>query len=142
MQVVRLLLYCGSRWIDLDAVDSIRNDTALHRIARSSTGINATAIIELLISAGAHIDCFNSYYSTPFDVAILPEICSLLQSKQRVPRLKCLCARLITDQELNYNLVWPINTAMNRFIMLHGDLSRQQLTSDESSILDDFDVFD
>ncbi len=142
MQVIQLLLLCGRQWIDLDAVDRVHGDTALHRIASSATGVNAIAIIELLINAGAHIDCVNCYEEMPVDTATMNEIRFLLQSKQRPPSLKCLCARLITAQQLNYDSLWPPHTALNRFVLLHGDLSRKHVISDEYSSTDDLDYFD
>ncbi|CAF2743786.1 unnamed protein product [Rotaria sp. Silwood2] len=141
-QFIRLLLHCGHRWIDLDAVDRIYGDTALHRIARSWTDVNAIPIIEFLINAGAHIDCLNNYKQMPINVAKTTAVRSLLQSKQRLLRLKCLCARLITNQQINYDSVWPVHTALNRFIVLHGDLSRKHELSDEDSLIDGFDLFD
>ena len=101
------------------------------------TGINAVKIIELLINAGAHIDCVNNYDETPLDVAMITETRSLLQSMYRPSRLKCLCARLITTEQLNYDSMWPAETALNRFIVLHGDLSRKHILFDQSSSIDD-----
>ncbi len=140
--MTQLLLHCGHQWIDLDAVDRVRGDTALHRIVSSVTGVNAIPIIELLIDAGAHIDCVNNYEQTPVDVATMTETRFLLQSKQRPPRLKCLCARLITAQQLNYDFLWPPNTTLNRFVLLHGDLSRKHVISDECSSTDDINYID
>ncbi|CAF5010358.1 unnamed protein product [Rotaria sp. Silwood1] len=142
IQVIRLLLHCGHRWIDLDAVDRISGNTALHRIASSWTEVNAIAIIDLLINAGAHIDCINNYNEMPINVAKTTKVRSLLQSKQKPPRLKCLCARLITNQQINYDSVWPVQTALNRFVVMHGDLSRKHVLSDECSLIDDFGLFD
>ena len=140
-QVTRLLLHYGHQWINLDAVDRVRGDTALHRIASSLTGINAIEIIELLINSGAHTDCVNNYGETPVDAAVVAEIRTLLQSIHRPPRLKCLCACLIVDQQLNYDSVWPVGTALNQFVVLHGDLSRKHIVSDECSSVDSLYYF-
>jgi hypothetical protein len=123
-------------------VDRVRGDTALHRIASSVTGVNGIAIVQLLIDAGAHIDCVNNKDQTAADVATMTDIRSLLQSKQRPSRLKCLCARLIVTHQLSYDSVYPSHSALNRFIVLHGDLSRKHVLLDEHSSKEYLDYLD
>ncbi|CAF3922084.1 unnamed protein product [Rotaria sp. Silwood2] len=143
LATTRLLVCFGKRWIDLDAVDLVNNDTALHKILQSwAPGNNkdTKAIVELLINAGAHIDCANARGHRPVDVATVDEIRALLQSKQRLPRLKCLCARVITDQQIVYDNLWPTPTTKNTFLRLHGGLKRKRSMSDYS--ITSFDVYD
>jgi len=132
----RLLIDYGTRWIDLDAADQVYGDTALHLISRCSIyghSGNNLLIVKMLIHAGAHIDCVNKYGQTPLDEAAETEMRTLLRSKQTPPQLKCLCARLINDQKLSYDRLWPSQTALNKFVILHGSLTK------EHSIYDDYD---
>ncbi|CAF3077052.1 unnamed protein product [Rotaria sp. Silwood2] len=133
----RLLLAYGKQWIDLNAINTIRGDTALHIISRSSkrvTNTNPIAVVELLINAGAHIDCVNEYGETPLAVAIHNEIQDLLRLKQNPPSLKCICARFIADQQLAYECLWPTQTPLNTFVLLHGGLRREHSFSESDSI--------
>ena len=82
-------------------------------------------ITELLIHAGVHLDGRNAFGKTPHDSAIDDTIRTLLRSKEEMPRLKCLCARLITDNDLRYDLIWPVETPLNRFLHLHKSLKRK-----------------
>ena len=136
MGTTRLLIDYGKRWIDLDAVDPVRGDTALHLISRcciyDHSG-NNLLIVKMLIHAGAHIDCVNNHGRTPLDEADETEIRTLLRSKQTPPQLKCLCAHLINDQKLTYDRLWPTQTPLNKFVILHGGLTK------EHSICSDYD---
>ncbi|CAF3389972.1 unnamed protein product [Rotaria sp. Silwood1] len=143
LAATRLLVCYGRRWIDLDAVDLVQSDTALHRISQSwvfSNNKDKKAIVELLINAGAHIDCVNAHGHRPVDVATGDEIRTLLRSKQILPRLKCLCASVVTNQQIMYDDLWPTSTPMNTFIRLHGGLKRKRSMSDCS--ISSFDVYD
>lgn len=134
--------------MDIDAVDSIYSETPLHTISRSVTGINAIEIIKVLLFFEAHIDCLNGQKKTPLEVAVKPEVIALLKSSNTVPQLKCLCARMITDEELDYRKIWSPGTDLCRFITLHGDLPLHESISDasESSSLtldaDEYHLFD
>jgi hypothetical protein len=128
MDATKLLITYGSRWIDFNAGDRVQGDTALHVISRSlkqDGRTDITAIIELLIDAGAHVDCVNKFGKTALDEAVETEIRILLRSKQSPPRLKCLCARLITDQQLLYDRLWPAQTALNTFVLFHDSLQNR-----------------
>ena len=133
VNTTRLLLTYGLRWIDLDAVDWIRSYTALHIIS-SDWGHydqeNTTTIVEMLINVGAHLDCVNEHGQTPLDIAHKIETRTLLRSKQTPSRLKCLCARFITDRNLPYDHLWPAQTSLNTFMLLHGGLVKERALSD------------
>jgi hypothetical protein len=132
LATTRLLIGHGCRWIDLDAVDS-RGDTALHVVSRclkQEDSATITSIIELLINARAHIDCVNEYRRTPLDEAFETETHTLLHSKQTPPRLKCLCARLINDEGLAYDRIWPARTTLNTFVLSHGGLRKEHSMPD------------
>ncbi|CAF0783298.1 unnamed protein product [Rotaria sp. Silwood1] len=119
----QLLLTYGNRWIDVDAIDISNGNTALHIIAQS-TKIDAPSIVKLIIDAGAHGDCLNKHKKTPFDCARNTEIKSVLQKYQKPFLLKCLCARFIVEQQLNYELTWHKGTQLNNFIYLHGCITK------------------
>jgi hypothetical protein len=124
LATTELLLTYGNRWINVDAIDISNGNTALH-IVSQSTKTDALLIVELLINAGAHVDCLNKHNKTPLDYAKTTEIKSVLQKQQTPPLLKCLCARQIVAQQLNYQLIWPAKTKLNTFIYLHDCLGKQ-----------------
>lgn len=145
LSTVRVLICYGRRWIDLDAVDKVLGNTALHKISESWLFVvdnqQQKAIIELLVRAGAHVDCVNANGQTPLDIATNDETRNLLRSKQTLPRLKCLCARLINEQQLPFNNIWPSSTPMNTFLHLHGGLKRKRsMTGCSVASFDPFDV--
>jgi len=105
-------------------MESKQGNTALHISCQNDTN-NSLSIVQLLINSGAHIDSMNIYNQTPFDLAQTNEIRSLLKSKQSPSRLKCLCARLIVEKQLPYEILWPKETDMNNFLFLHGHLAKQ-----------------
>ncbi|CAF4375854.1 unnamed protein product, partial [Adineta steineri] len=90
----QLILTYGNHWINVDAVDLLDGNTALHIISQSDK-LDALSIIELLINAGAHLDCLNKHNKTAFDYAKTIEMQTLLQKQQTPSLLKCLCARHI-----------------------------------------------
>jgi hypothetical protein len=110
----------------VNAVDLSNGNTALHIVSQCDT-TDALSIVELLINAGAHVDCLNKSNHIPFDYAKTPEIKTVLQKHQRPLLLKCLCARYIVSQELNYKLIWPEETRLNTFIYLHGRIAKENL---------------
>ncbi len=107
-------------------MDTSNGSTTLH-IVSQSTKADALPIVELLINVGAHVDCLNKHNKTPFDYAKATEIKAVLQKYQTPPLLKCLCARQIVAQQLNYELIWPEKTKLNTFIYLHGCIGKQNL---------------
>jgi len=127
LATTQLLLTYGNRWINVDAVDISNGNTALH-IVSQSTRPDALPIVELLINAGAHVDCLNRHDKTPFDYAKITEIKAILQKHQSPSLLKCHCARLIVTHKLNYELIWPAETKLNIFIYLHGCIKKQNHT--------------
>ncbi|CAF3494370.1 unnamed protein product [Rotaria sp. Silwood1] len=121
----QLLLAYGQQWIDVNARDQNRSDTALHIVSRNfdqNIKENVMKIIEILLNANAHIDYVNYHGKTPFDEVVDTDIRFLLQSKHKLPRLKCLCARLITIHQITYDHVWPKPTALTNFVQLHNVL--------------------
>jgi hypothetical protein len=126
LAATQLILTYGNRWINVDAVDLSNGNTALHIVSQSDN-TDALSIVELLINAGAHVDCLNKYNQTPFDYAKTLEIKTVLQKHQSPLLLKCLCARYIVSQELNYKLIWPEETRLNTFIYLHGGIAKGNL---------------
>ena len=128
MGSTQLLLAYGQQWIDVNARDQSRSDTALHIVSRNfgqHVKGNVMKIIEILLDVGAHIDYVNYCGKTPLDEAIDTDIRTLLRSKQKLPRLKCLCARLVTMHQITYDHVWPKPTALTNFVQLHNALSSE-----------------
>ncbi|CAF0949488.1 unnamed protein product [Adineta steineri] len=119
LPATQLILTHGLRWINIDAVDTLGGNTSLHIVSQSEK-LDALSIVELLINAGAHLDCLNRYNKTPFDYAKTIEMQTLLQKQQTPSLLKCLCARHIVTQQLQYESIWPAETRLNTFIYLHG----------------------
>ncbi|CAF2704452.1 unnamed protein product [Rotaria sp. Silwood2] len=128
LAATKLLLTYGKQWVDVNATDAILDDTALHLVSRSSkqdTNADSLTIIKVLLNEGAHVDCMNENGQTPLAVAKQSQIQNLLQSKQSPPRLKCLCTRLVVDQKLDYERLWPVQTHLYSFILLHDYLRRK-----------------
>ncbi|UJR08057.1 hypothetical protein I4U23_012334 [Adineta vaga] len=128
IHTVRLLLIYGQPWIDLNAVELVKYDTALHIISRHwnlfENNVNSSAIVEMLINSGAHVDCVNRDNQTPLNGAMDTDICTLLKSKQIPPRLKCLCARLVNEENLlDSHLSQQVGNALIKFVQLHGGLT-------------------
>ncbi len=127
LAATQLFVSLGNPWINLDAVELSHGNTALH-IVSQSTKTDALPIVELLINAGAHVDCLNKHNKTPLNYAKSPEINDLLQRHQTPSLLKCLCARYIVTQQINYELTWPSGTKLNSFIYLHGCIGKPNCT--------------
>lgn len=89
---LRLLWICGSRWLDLDAVESSNGATLLHHTCLQP---NNRRTLEFLLKLGCHTDCVDRYGKTPLDLTEDPEMGSLLPSKRIPLKLKCLCAHLV-----------------------------------------------
>lgn len=99
-------------------------------------------ITELLIQAGAHIDPRNDDGDTPYTLSINDTIRTLLLSKESLPSLKCLCARMITDEELPYQQIWPTSTPLNQFLTLHASKKRKFFGSEDVEFMFGFDSSD
>jgi hypothetical protein len=112
---LRLLLTCGSRWLDLDAIEPFHGNTPLHIICYRTQD---RKIIELLLNAGCHIDCVNKHGKSPIDYVKNKQTRTLLSTKSAPLNLKCLCARMIVKKRLNINTFGT--SALNKFIILHG----------------------
>lgn len=129
VDTTRLLLAYGQQWIDVNAKNHISNETALHIVCRNSSHHvkgNVLKIIEILLDVGAHIDYTNSDSRTPLNVATDTDIRNFLQSKQKLPRLKCLCARFITMHQIPYDHVWSKPTPLTTFVQLHHTVSPEE----------------
>jgi hypothetical protein len=120
-------LACGSRWLDLDAVESSSGNTPLHTIC---DGRKDREIIELLLNSGCHTDGLNKYGKTPVDYVYNQEIRALLRPKPIPLNLKCLCARIIATEQLNTESLGAPTSILNRFIILHGGNSHIQSDCD------------
>lgn len=148
----KLLICHGKRWIDIDTPDYVNKNTPLHTIVQCFCPIDSEIqkiITELLIHAGAHLDGRNVHGKTPFDLARDDTIRALLHSKESMPRLKCLCARVINDNRIPYNHIWSETTALNQFLNLHAGLKRKLSEEDVdysvpmlNSLLFFHDIFD
>ncbi|CAF3487774.1 unnamed protein product [Rotaria sp. Silwood1] len=124
LALAQLLITRYSQWIDLNAAEATSGNTALHISCKNST-IDSLAVVQLLLNSGAHIDCMNIHNRTPFDIAQTIPIRTLLKTKQFPSRLKCLCARLVLDKQLPYELIWSNETEMNSFLFLHGGVAKR-----------------
>ena len=100
---LRLLLICGSRWLDINAIESSYGNTPLHLICQ---GTEDRIIIELLLNSGCHIDCVNKERKSPI--------------KSTPSQLKCLCARIIANQRLNIDILGSSTSVLSKFVLLHG----------------------
>jgi ankyrin repeat protein len=123
LATTELLLSYGRQWIDVNAVDILSGNTALHFVCQS-THTDALPIVKLLINAGAHVDCLNKQNKAPVDSVKITPIKNLLQTYQKPSLLKCRCARYIVAHDLNYELIWPAGTKLNSFLYLHGRIGK------------------
>jgi ankyrin repeat protein len=114
-----LLLSCGNRWFDLDAIESSSANTLLHIICQ---GNGDKKIIELLLNSGCHMDCVNKDGKIPLDYVNDKETKGLFTTKPTPDRLKCLCARIIANKRLNTGTANALTSALNTFVFLHGSL--------------------
>ena len=138
LAVTKLLLQYASQWIDVDAVNNDLGETALHIIIHSideGEVDDNTTIIKLLLAAGADVECLNCYGKTAIDYAYSSDIRSLFPSNKTPRKLKYLCARLITQEALSYNHIWPSTTTLNKYLLSHGGLIINDSVSQNSSNL-------
>ncbi|XP_014249902.1 protein fem-1 homolog B isoform X2 [Cimex lectularius] len=117
-KTTKLLLECGA---DVNALDKNRN-TPLHTIATYKRSIRdfktLHSIITHLTDAGAHMDIVNLKGETPMDSAnsALAEV--IFQTQTKPPPLKCLAARIVANNRINY--VGQVPVGLIPFIQLHG----------------------
>ena len=81
-------------------MESRFGNTALHIASHDGS----LAVVQFLLNFNAHIDSMNMYQQTPLDVAQTVDMRTLFKSKQTPSKLKCLCARLIMEGELSYEV--------------------------------------
>lgn len=120
---LRLLLACGSHWLDLDTVDYSDGNTPLHLLCKNS---NNPDMVELLLKAGCHIDSVNRYGKTPFHYSRNFELRALYSSSKNLSKLKCLCANLIAKNKLDVNELGASSSMLNKFVVLHGYHAKEQ----------------
>jgi hypothetical protein len=111
-----LLLQCGA---NVDVIDS-KGDTPLHLIVQRKDDIdNVLFIINLLCDiGGAHPDCVNDQGQTPLELASNVNIKEHVREKIGVGRLKCLCARLIRQQDISFQN-YRFSSTLVTFIQKH-----------------------
>ena len=114
---LRLLLACGSRWLDFDAVEHSHGNTPLHLICKNSNNSDMT---ELLLRSGCHIDSVNKDGQTPFHYSRNFKLRTLYSSSKNLSKLKCLCAHLIVKEQLNIDGLGASTSMLNKFVVLHG----------------------
>ncbi|CAF2832718.1 unnamed protein product [Rotaria sp. Silwood2] len=119
---LRLLLDCGSRWLDLDAIEPSFGNTPLHIICKRN---GDQKIIKLLLNSGCHMDCVNKGGKIPLDYVNNKEIKALFTTKPTPDPLKCLCARIIANKRLNTGTSSALTSALKKFVFLHGSLRTQ-----------------
>jgi ankyrin repeat protein len=115
-------LNCGSRWLDLDAIETSDGNTPLHLICQGAKDKN---IIKLLLNSGCHRDCVNKHGKIPSAYIRDKETTALFVSKPTPDYLKCLCARMIADKHLKTDIFGSSTSPLNKFIVLHGCLCIQ-----------------
>ncbi len=99
-RTVRLLVHCGA---NVDVLDSNQN-TPLHIIVQNHFTFDVIVIIDILCDSGAHLDSVNNQGQIPIELISVfeNEIIQHLTEKMGVKRLKCICARLIRKESLEY----------------------------------------
>jgi ankyrin repeat protein len=117
-----LLLACGSRWLDLDAIESYFGNTPLHIICKKN---GDQEIIKLLLNSGCHMDCVNKDGKIPLDYVNDKETKGLFATKPIPDRLKCLCARIIADKRLNTDTADALTSSLKKFVFLHDNRRTQ-----------------
>ena len=112
---LRLLLTYGSRWLDIDVMDS-EGSTPLHIACRGGA---SPTIIELLMHHGCHLDSVDARGRTPISYTKRESIITLLTPQSNVNQLKCLCARLIATEDLKGILMDLLPTDLKKLVLLH-----------------------
>ncbi len=110
-----LLLNCGA-YVD---IFDINRNTPLHRLVQNSLSIDIIMIINILCNFGAHLDYVNNQGQIPLELIGISqnEIIRYLKEKMGVRRLKCICARLIQKESLQYQNLF--STSLISFTQKH-----------------------
>jgi len=111
----RLLVNCEA---NVDILDSNKN-TPLHILVQSSLTFDVIGIINILCDSGAHLDHVNNNGQIPLDLipTFQKEIIQYLKEKMGIRRLKCICARLIQKECLEYQEF--LSASLINFIQKH-----------------------
>jgi ankyrin repeat protein len=109
-------LGCGSRWLDLDAIESCFGNTPLQIICKRNRD---RKIIKLLLNSECHTDCVNEDGKIPLDYLNDKEIKALFTTKPPPDRLKCLCARIIVNKRFNTDTTNALTSSLKKFAFLH-----------------------
>ena len=112
---LRLLLTSGSRWLDVNAMDW-QGSTPLHIACQ---GEASPTIVELLLRWGCHPDSVDARGRAPVSYTEDESIIQLLTSSSRVDQLRCLCARVITKDDLKRGLMELLPSELKKFVLLH-----------------------
>jgi hypothetical protein len=112
---LRLLLTCGNRWLDVDAMDWY-GSTPLHIACQ---GRASPTMIELLLHHGCHLDSVDARGKTPVFYTDDEIVIGLLTPRSNVDQLKCICARLIANADSKSSLVDLLSTKLKKFVRLH-----------------------
>ncbi|UJR12610.1 hypothetical protein I4U23_016785 [Adineta vaga] len=113
---LRLLLICGSHWLDFNTTEPIHYDTPFHIICKRDQN---KKIIKLLLNSGCHMDCVNKSGKIPLDYINDKKIQTLFTTP--FP-LKCLCARIIVNKYLYTTTLNKLTSTLKKFIFLHDSL--------------------
>ncbi|CAF2867396.1 unnamed protein product [Rotaria sp. Silwood2] len=119
---LRLLLTCGIRWLDLDAIESSFGNTPLHIICKRNRDLK---IIKLLLNFGCHMDCVDKDGRIPLDYVYDKDFKALCTTNSTPDRLKCLCARIIVKKRLNISTSSTLTSSLKKFVFLHDSLRSQ-----------------
>lgn len=111
-----MLLACGSRWLDLNAIECCFGHTPLHLICKRSAN---EKIIGLLWNSVSHPDSVDKDGKTPFDYLNNKQIKALFTTTTIPDRLKCLCSRIIVNQRLNTVATSELPLTLKNFVCLH-----------------------
>lgn len=111
----RLLIHCGA---NVDILD-LNQNTPLHILVQSTPTLDVLIIIDILCKSGAHLDHVNNKGQIPLDLIPIyhHDIIQYLKEKMGVKRLKCICARLIQKECLEYQEV--LSMSLINFIQKH-----------------------
>jgi hypothetical protein len=120
---LQLLLKYGSRWLDINAMDS-EGFTPLHIACRG--GVSPT-MIELLVHYGSHMDSVDVHGRTPVSYTKEESIIQLLTPRSNVHHLKCLCARVIAKDDLKRSLMDLLPSDLTKFVVLHDARRTRQI---------------
>ena len=115
-KVARLLIKCGA---NVNAT-SKNGDTPLHVIVRYSRPIydflTLHNVIITLLEEGAHFDICNKERKTPLQ-ACGDQVSEMILRSQNYISLKCLCARVVREQHIDY--VGQIPITLEEFVEMH-----------------------